>query len=36
MAVVVNKSELEQTYQKVWEESAGVLGPAHPIKIKVK
>ena len=35
MAVVVDKNELEQTYQKMWEESAGVLGPAHPIRTKV-
>ena len=36
MAVVVDKVELEQTYQKVWDSSAGTLKASHPVRIKVR
>lgn len=36
MAVVVDKVELEETYQKVWDNSAGTLKASHPVRIKVR
>ena len=36
MAVVVDKVELEETYQKVWDNSAGALKASHPVRIKVR